>query len=156
MMKGHSYSLTTRWDGHQQETPYTYESYTRAHVIEIDGKSDLKMSADPCFMGDSQRINPEDCLLAALSSCHMLSFLAFAAMRKVKVVSYVDRASGVMVQEDLGGHFTEVTLRPTVTITKESDRSLAIELHEQANRNCFIASSVNFPVKHEVEVHIHS
>ena len=152
MTKEHHYAMTTDWVGHDAAQPFTYKSYSRTHLIGIDGKPTLEMSADPSFLGDPSKLNPEDCLIAALSGCHMLSYLALAAMRKVTVVAYTDHATGVMLQEGDGGHFTEVTLRPKVTILKEADTELAHELHGLASKNCFIASSVNFPVLHKAEI----
>lgn len=148
MQKEHHYSAQTTWVGHDPAQPFTYKSYDRSHVFKVDGKPELEMSADPNFLGNPNILNPEDCLIAALSSCHMLSYLAFAAMRKVAVVSYVDHASGVMLQDGNGGRFSKVTLAPTVTILNEKDRDIAAALHHTASENCFIAASVNFPVLH--------
>lgn len=152
MPKEHHYAATTTWVGHDPQAAFTYRSYSRAHRFEVDGKPALELTADPSFRGDAATLNPEDCLLAALSSCHMLSYLALAALRKVAIVAYADRVSGVMVQEGAGGRFTQVTLRPTVTLRKASDRDVALELHHKASQSCFIASSVNFPVHHEAVV----
>ena len=107
------------------------------------------MSADPAFLGDPSKLNPEDCLLVALASCHMLSYLALAAIKGLTIVGYKDRPTGTMIQQDLGGQFSQVTLRPEVTIPASADSNLAQELHASANKTCFIASSVNFPVNHE-------
>ena len=154
MNKEHKYQATTTWVGHDPKTPFTYQFYDRSHGFKVDGKPSLNLSADAGFLGDEKKLNPEDCLIAALSSCHMLSYLAFAAMRNVPVLSYVDHASGVMLQEGNGGRFTKVTLAPTVTILNESDRDMAEALHETANKNCFIASSVNFPIFHRATIRV--
>ena len=154
MNKEHHYKATTTWIGHNHETPFTYQSYDRSHSFEVDGKPSLNLSADASFLGDKNTLNPEDCLIAALSSCHMLSYLAFAAMRNVTVISYIDHATGVMLQEGNGGRFTKVTLAPTVTIRNEADRDIAMELHQTANKHCFIASSVNFPVDHQATIRV--
>lgn len=154
MQKEHHYRATTTWVGHDPKTAFTYKSYDRAHVFEVEGKPRLNLSADQSFLGDPKTHNPEDYLVAALSSCHMLSYLAFAAMRNVTVISYVDHASGVMLQEGNGGRFIQVTLSPTVTILNEADRDTALELHHTANDNCFIASSVNFPVLHQATIRV--
>lgn len=148
MAKTHLYNTTLTWDGADGETTINYKSYSRNHAIEIEGKAPFVMSADPAFLGDTSKLNPEDCLLVALSSCHMLSYLAFAAIKGVEVTAYVDRASGTMIEEGHGGRFIEVILKPVVTISARSDETLARELHPSASESCFIASSVNFPVKH--------
>ncbi len=148
MEKEHHYEATVTWTGLESGAPVDYKSYSRNHTVEIPGKKPFPMSADPAFLGDRSVLNPEDCLLVALASCHMLSYLAFAAIKGLKVVSYKDYPSGTMIQEGHGGRFSEVVLRPEVTISAGSDKDLALELHEMANKSCFIASSVNFPVKH--------
>ncbi|MGE5766412.1 MAG: OsmC family protein, partial [Bacteroidota bacterium] len=103
------------------------------------------------FRGDPNLHNPEDMLVLALSSCHMLSYLALAALEGLEVVAYEDSAQGTMQQEGRGGRFTDVLLRPRVTVAPGSDLSRAEALHDEAHRTCFIANSVNFPVRHEAE-----
>jgi organic hydroperoxide reductase OsmC/OhrA len=99
------------------------------------------------------RWNPEEMLLGALSQCHLLSYLHVCATNGVVVTGYTDDASGTMVQTgDGGGHFTEVTLRPAVTVADKSMRDKALALHHEASTKCFIAASVNFPVRHEPTV----
>src|SRR3546814_6469486 len=108
-------------------------------------------SSDVCSsdLGDPDLHNPEDMLVLALSSCHMLSYLALAALEGLEVVAYEDSARGTMQQEGRGGRFTEVVLHPRVTIAAGSDLDRAKALHEEAHGTCFIANSVNFPVRHE-------
>ena len=92
-------------------------------------------------------------LVAALSACHLLSYLHLCATAGIVVVGYEDEATGTMVEtENGGGHFTEVILRPRVSISREADREKALELHHKAHELCFIASSVNFPVRAEPEI----
>ncbi|MFT4189237.1 MAG: OsmC family protein [Aeromicrobium sp.] len=88
-------------------------------------------------------------LLAALSQCHLLSYLHSAVNHGIVVVDYADDAAGVMEQSGQGGRFTSVTLRPRVTITDPAQIELATAIHAEASENCFIAASVNFPVRHE-------
>ena len=117
------------------------------------GKPALLGSADPAFRGDASLHNPEELLLAALSSCHMLSFLALCVRARIPVVAYTDSASGTMSEKAphrMG--FTEVVLCPRVVIAKGADAGKAKALHEQAHQLCFIANSVNFPVRHEAEI----
>jgi organic hydroperoxide reductase OsmC/OhrA len=91
-------------------------------------------------------------LLAALSQCHLLSYLHVAATNGIVVTGYTDSATGTMEQtHDGGGHFTSATLRPLVTISA-GDPELALALHHEASEKCFIAASVNFPVLHEPTV----
>lgn len=148
----HHYQAKVTWDAADGSTTKSYKDYTRDHKVEIPGKPTLPLSADPAFLGNPGLLNPEDCLLTALASCHMLSYLALAALQGVEVIAYEDEASGTMMQSGQGGHFTEVVLRPVVTISAGSGRTLAEELHRQASEACFIAASMNFPVKHEPQI----
>ena len=109
-------------------------------------------SADPTFHGNRDRYNPEQLLLSSLAQCHMLSYLHVAVNHGVVVVSYEDRAEGAMrLNRDGSGEFTDVLLHPRVGLADESQRALADGLHEEAHRVCFIARSVNFPVRHSPE-----
>ena len=109
-------------------------------------------SADRPFRGDPTLWNPELLLLAALSECHLLSYLAFCARAGVVVTAYADAASATMVQEGMGGHFTEAVLRPAVVVEDAAMVEQAAALHGPAHDACFIASSVSFPVRHEATV----
>jgi organic hydroperoxide reductase OsmC/OhrA len=91
-------------------------------------------------------------LVAALAQCHMLSYLHMAVRAKVVVTGYTDDASGTMQQQGVGGAFTEVTLRPRVTVAEASMVEAARAAHADARAACFIANSVNFPVHHEPEI----
>ena len=139
-----------RWTGNTGQGTREYRGYERAHEYAIEGKPVILGSSDPAFRGDKTRHNPEELLVMALSSCHLLSYLHLCATNKVVVVAYEDAAVGTMVESvEKGGQFTEVVLRPTVTIEAGSDAALAESLHEKAHHYCFIANSVNFPVRCE-------
>jgi organic hydroperoxide reductase OsmC/OhrA len=119
-------------------------------VTVADGRPELAGSSDPAFRGDKTRWNPELELVAALSQCHMLSYLHVCATAGVVVTAYEDAPYGLMAETaDGGGHFTEVVLRPRVTVQAADMAGAARELHAQASAKCFIAGSVNFPVRHE-------
>ncbi len=146
----HRYALTVRWTGNLGPGTASYRGYSRDHDVEIPGLPVLKGSADPTFHGDRNRYNPEQLLLAALSQCHMLSFLHVAVKQGVVVTAYEDRAEGLMrTNRDGSGQFESVTLRPLVTTAAHVSVEVLEELHAQANKVCFIARSVNFPVLHE-------
>lgn len=151
----HDYALHARWEGAGTAGTTTYASYTRALEVRIGDKPPLALSADPAFRGDESRHNPEDLLLAALASCHMLSYLALCARKRITVLSYEDHAHArLVVHPDGGGELESVTLRPRVTIAAGGDRELAVALHADAGRLCFIARSVRTPVHHEPVVEI--
>ena len=141
-MKSHSYKATTTWTGDLGKGTASYRAYGRTHDIAIYGKPTLAGSADPAFRGDADRWNPEDALVGAISSCHMLWFLHLASSAGWVVRSYVDQAEAVMeMNEDGSGQFASATLHPVVTISA-GDLSLEDDLHQM----CFIARSLNFEV----------
>jgi organic hydroperoxide reductase OsmC/OhrA len=147
MSREHHYRLALTWTGSGVAATTSYAAYSREFLVEVEGKSPLRGSADPLFRGDPTLHNPEEMLIAALSGCHMLSFLALAARSGLAVVAYADSSEGTMVFEGGGGRFTRVTLHPRVTLAPGGDPSLVHALHEQAHAACFIANSVNFPVE---------
>ncbi len=148
----HEYSVGLEWTGNRGTGTSSYRAYGRDHVVSAEGKHDIAGSADRVFYGDRDRWNPEEMLLAALSQCHMLSYLHVAASHGVVVVGYSDAATGVMEETgDGGGHFTSATLRPRVTVLEPGMVELAGQLHHEASVKCFIAASVSFPVGHEPE-----
>jgi organic hydroperoxide reductase OsmC/OhrA len=127
-----------------------YRDYRRSHDISGAGKETINGSSDPLFRGDAKRWNPEELLVASLSACHQLWYLHLCADAGVVVEAYEDEAQGVMEEaEDGGGRFVEVILRPRVRIAWGSDKTRALSLHLQAHAKCFIARSVNFPVRCE-------
>jgi organic hydroperoxide reductase OsmC/OhrA len=153
----HRYEVTTTWTGNRGTGTSGYRDYGRDHEIGADGRPVIAGSSDPVFRGDKTRWNPELELLAALSQCHMLSYLHVCVTAGVVVTAYEDAPYGLMAEtDDDGGHFTEVVLRPKVTVADAGMARKAQELHEQANEKCFIASSVNFPVRHEPSVTVAS
>ncbi len=154
MHKAHSFKVGVTWTGNTGGGTSAYQAYERAHEISAGGKPPIHGSSDPVFRGDAERYNPEELLVAALSACHMLSYLHLCADSGVVVTAYEDRAEGTMKMTGGGGHFTEVVLRPAVTIREGCDPRLAQALHERAHHLCFIASSVNFEVKVEPTVKV--
>ena len=152
MGRRHHYETRTVWTGDRGEGTASYRGYDRAHETSAAGRPVLASSSDPAFRGDADRWNPELLLVAALSQCHMLSYLHHCAVSGVTVVAYEDEAAGTMAQEGDGGRFEEVVLRPQVTVAEPGMVERAAALHEDASRTCFIAASVNFPVRHEPRI----
>ncbi|MBI2274503.1 MAG: OsmC family peroxiredoxin [Chitinophagaceae bacterium] len=150
MEREHHYAVTTEWTGNTGTGTQSYRSYERSHEIRVENKAGIQGSSDPAFRGDKTKHNPEDLLLASLSACHMLWFLHFCSEAEVIVTAYTDHAVGTMAETSNGsGHFTEVILRPQVVVTHASMIDTANALHTKAHQYCFIANSVNFPVRHE-------
>ncbi len=150
MHRSHHYITNVQWTGNKGTGTSGYRDYERSYTLRIDGKADVQGSSDPAFRGDKTKHNPEEFLVAALSTCHMLSYLHVCTVAGVVVLDYTDQATGTMEETpDGGGHFTEVVLHPVVTVADQSMVEKANELHHKASQLCFIANSVNFPVKHE-------
>ena len=150
MSREHNYCVNVMWTGNTGNGTSSYQAYKRDHQISVIGKPPIPGSSDPKFRGDAARYNPEELLVAALSTCHMLWYLHLCADAGVIVTAYEDQPEGVMVEEAGGeGQFVSVVLRPRVTIAPDSDAALAERLHHAAHEKCFVARSMNFPVSHE-------
>jgi organic hydroperoxide reductase OsmC/OhrA len=152
MPKSHHYEVQVTWTGNTGSGTTGYRDFARDHEITgagVPGKPPIPGTADPAFRGLAERWNPEELLVASLSQCHMLWYLVLCARAGVIVTEYTDRPSGTMVETPEGsGHFTEVTLRPEVTIATPDLLDEATKLHAKAHEMCFIANSTNFPVHH--------
>lgn len=150
----HRFDCRLVWTGATRGPTASYDTYSRECRVDFPGKPSLKMSSAPVFRGDPALHDPEDLLVAALSVCHFLSYAALCARAGIHVVAYEDDASGVMERVGRSFKFTDVLLKPRVTLAAGSDAEKARALHEEAHATCFIASSVNFPVRHEVSVSV--
>jgi organic hydroperoxide reductase OsmC/OhrA len=149
-MKHHLYKSTVTWTGNKGTGTNDYRSYERGHTISIDGKPDILGSSDAAFRGDKHKHNPEDLMVAALSSCHMLWYLHLCSDNAIIVTHYSDHATGTMHENaDGSGQFSEITLHPEVVVKDASMIEKANALHHDAHQMCFIARSVNFPVLHK-------
>jgi organic hydroperoxide reductase OsmC/OhrA len=151
MSKAHQYNTQLAWTGNTGEGTRAYSSYERSHIISVENKPAIPGSSDPHFRGDSSRYNPEELLVASLSSCHMLWFLHMCSEQGIVVTAYEDAATGSMLEDaDGGGRFTAVVLHPKVWVKNYDGNAENINaLHAAAHKKCFIANSCNFPVKCE-------
>jgi organic hydroperoxide reductase OsmC/OhrA len=120
------------------------EEDSRAHTIEL-GEQALSASSAPEYKGDPAKADPEEMLIGALSSCHMLWFVALARAKRLSLVSYEDDAGGILD----GRRFTGAILRPQVEFDDGTDAATIRELHRKSHERCFISNSVNFPVEVE-------
>ncbi|MGC5012343.1 OsmC family protein [Streptosporangium sp. DT93] len=150
MTTTHTYDVTVGWTGNLGSGTDGYRSFSRDHEVTAGGKAAIAASSDPAFRGDPARWNPEELLVASVSQCHMLWYLHLCAAGGVTVVEYQDRAHGVMTMDESGGggRFTEIVLRPEVTVADPSTAEKARALHGDVHALCFIARSLNFPVTH--------
>jgi organic hydroperoxide reductase OsmC/OhrA len=151
MLGEHRYAVDLEWQGDRGDGTASYRAYGRQHAVRAEGKlHEIAGSSDRAFHGDRDRWNPEELALAALSQCHMLSYLHVATLHGVVVVGYTDAATATMHEDGRGGgRIVEAVLRPRVVVAEPGMRQLAESLHHEASQKCFIAASVNFPVRHE-------
>jgi organic hydroperoxide reductase OsmC/OhrA len=139
----------------RRTTPdFTYEGHDRAHEWQFDGGVTVPASSAPAFRGVPERVDPEEAYVAALSSCHMLTFLAIAARKRLTIDAYEDDAVGQMEKNETGRlAITKVTLRPRITWAPGTTvTEVELErLHHQSHLECFIANSVKTDVTVEAQ-----
>jgi len=149
MKRQHNYSATIKWTGNKGKGTLNYKEFERGYTISINNKPNILGSSDPAFLGDKTKHNPEELLLASLSSCHMLWYLHLCSESNVIITTYIDNPIGIMIEKQNGsGKFSEVILKPIVVVKEKSMIEKAIKLHAKANELCFIANSVNFKILH--------
>jgi organic hydroperoxide reductase OsmC/OhrA len=154
--KEHHYSCRIAWTGNRGDGNRTYKGYDRTWDIETPGKPVINCSNDPLLGGDPSLPNPEDLLLSALSSCHMLWYLHLASKAGIVVQYYRDNPVGIGRSEPNGaGQFVRAVLRPTIGLAAGSDRARAGAIHHEIHRYCFIARSVKFPVEFDATYETH-
>jgi organic hydroperoxide reductase OsmC/OhrA len=148
MKHEHHYKLSAKWEGNTGTGTSGVRNYDRSHTVSISGKPVLHLTTDNPAVGDKTKLNPEDLLVTATASCHMLSYLYVCALEGVVIVDYTDDATGIMVENEAGGgQFKEITLNPVCVVKDKSMIERAIELHHKAHEVCYIANSLNFEVK---------
>ena len=145
----HRYNVEVQWTGNQGTGTSGYREYSRDHVARAGAKPEIAGSSDAAFRGDPTRWNPEDLFVTAISACHQLWYLHLCADAGVCVLAYRDDAQGTMLDSPEPGRFTEIILRPRVIIRSGDDVQLAARLHHSAHEKCFLANSVNFPIRCE-------
>lgn len=137
------HKATIRW---RRETPdFEYKTFDRAHVWDFPGGQSLQSSSAPEYFGNPEYANPEEGLVASLSSCHMLTFLAIAARKRLTVDLYEDEASGILEKNPRGRMLvTRITLRPRVVFGGDNvpDGKTLAAMHHKAHENCFVANSL--------------
>jgi organic hydroperoxide reductase OsmC/OhrA len=152
MAKEHIYKVKTEWRGGPDGTK-NIRSYDRSHTVSIAGKPSLNLTTDNAAVGDPNKLNPEDLLVSAVSSCHMLSYLYVCSLEGVIITGYTDQATGIMIENEKdGGSFREIVLNPVCTVSDENMISKAISLHHKAHVICYIAGSVNFEIRCNPEI----
>jgi organic hydroperoxide reductase OsmC/OhrA len=150
MSQTHRYATQLEWQG---STRQGYEHYDRRHRV-VTGRAEtaLELSSDAIFRGDEKLTNPEQLLVAAASSCQLLSFLAIAARARIDVTAYSDAAEGIMPEDDPPTRITEIVLRPRITIVSDVPLDRVLHYVQQAHNECYIANSLKSDVRVEPKV----
>jgi len=146
----HDFTSRIVWTGNRGTGTSGYRAYDRNWSIEVPGRPVIHCSNDPLLGGNPDLPNPEDLLLSALSACHMLWYLHLASDAGIVVTAYEDSPVGVgETAPDGAGRFLSATLRPHARLRPGADLARAAAIHGEIHRVCFIARSVNFPVRIE-------
>jgi organic hydroperoxide reductase OsmC/OhrA len=146
----HTYRSQLTWEG---STAVGYEHYERAHrVVMPPADGDLVLSSDPAFRGDPKLANPEVLLLAAASSCQLLSFLAIAARSGIDVLAYSDEAEAVMPEDDPPLRITRIVLRPRIVVAEGAPLDRVERIVHKAHEECYVANSLSTQVDVEPEI----
>jgi organic hydroperoxide reductase OsmC/OhrA len=149
-MTTHQYATTVTWEG---STGVGYDDFDRGHTAQVAPVATaLDLSGDPAFRGDGTRLNPEQLVVLAASSCQLLSFLAVAARARLDVVAYHDDAIGEMPEDDDPVRITRITLRPRITVRGDVPDARVLHLVEVGHRECYIANSLTTDVVIEPEI----
>jgi organic hydroperoxide reductase OsmC/OhrA len=150
----HKYEVSIEWTGNRGSGTSGYRDYGRDHLIQAGNKPAIPGSSDSAFLGDADRWNPEDLLVASASACHKLWYLHLCSEAGIAVLAYTDTAEGTMVDTPQHGQFKQIVLRPQVSIRTGDDPELAVRLHHAAHEKCYIANSVNFPIRCEPVIEV--
>ena len=137
-----TFSPTVSWHLGREES-FTPDTYSRDHEWTFEGGEVVLASTSPMYGGSANRVNPDEAVIAATASCHMLTFLAIAAKQRLVVRTYIDQPEGV-VEKNANGRMaiTRMVLRPRVVFDGDVDAEKLRKLHDSAHRNCFVANSL--------------
>jgi organic hydroperoxide reductase OsmC/OhrA len=153
MSDTHTFETTLVWPADAAQKLPPDPAFSRNSVLAAPGKPVIVASSPAVFGGDAARYNPEEMLMLSLSQCHLLTYLAIAAKKRIGILKYEDRVVGTLGMGPSGKmQMVDVLLRPRVTVAKGTNLADAQALHEKAHANCFMANSVNFAVRNEPSI----
>ena len=148
MSENHTFEATLTWPADPAQALPPDPAFSRNAVLGSPGHPDFPGSSPTIFGGEASRYNPEELVTIALAHCHMLTYLALAAKKRVAVLAYEDRATAVLGKDPASGKMKLISaqLRPKVTVAKGTNLEDARAMHAKAHEYCFVSNSVNFPV----------
>ena len=154
MSRVHTYATRLDWSG---STAVGYEEYGRGHTVRAaPAEAALELSSDPAFLGDPRHLNPEQLLVAAASSCQLLSFLAGAARARIEVLEYTDEAEGTMDESERPPWVQRIVLRPRIVVAPGTDEARVRRLVELGHEHCYIANTVRSELTVEPTIEVRS
>lgn len=154
MSENHTFTATLRWPADAAQKRPPDPAFSRNAILGSPGHPDFPGSSPTVFGGEDTRYNPEELVTLALAHCHMLTYLALAARKRVAVLAYEDRATAELGKDPTTGKMKllAATLRPRVTVARGTNLEEARAMHAKAHEHCFVANSVNFPVENAPEI----
>ena len=154
MSDTHTFEASVSWPADPAQKLPPDPAFSRNAVLASPGHPPVPGSAPTVYGGEASRYNPEELLTLSLAHCHMLTYLALAARKKVAVLAYEDHATGTLGKDPASGKmkFLAAQLRPRVTVAKGTNLEEAQAMHDKAHEYCFVSNSVNFPVEHAPEI----
>ncbi len=156
MTEPQHFRIRLEWPADPAQTAHPDANFSRNAIVSADGKAVVEVSSPTVFGGDASRYSPEELLIMSLAECHMLTFLVIASKKRLRVLHYADAAEGTLAIGEFGAagkmSMQEVVLHPRVLVARGSNLAEAKLMHEKARANCFVANSVNFPVRHLADI----
>ena len=154
MSEQHVFEASVTWPADPAQKRPPEPDYSRNSTLACPGHPPVPGSSPTVFGGEATRYNPEELVTIALAECHMLTYLALAAKRRVAVLAYEDHARASLGKDPVTGRMKLLSalLRPRVTVAKGTDLAQALAMHAKAHEHCFVANSVNFPVENAPEI----
>ena len=154
MSDDHTFEATVRWPADPAQKLPPDPAFSRNAELGSPGHPPIPGSSPTVFGGDASRYNPEELVAISLAHCHMLTYLAIAAKKKISVLSYEDRATSVLGKDPQSGKMKLLStkLRPRVTVARGTNLDDARAMHAKAHEHCFVANSVNFSVENAPEI----
>ena len=155
-MKQYQFQSKIEWTGNTGSGTFDPRSYDRSHTISVPTKKQvIEASSSSFFRGDESKLNPQELFLSSIASCHLMKYLHYCAENGIIVLAYEDHAEATVEEnEDGGGKFVSVLLKPKIIVSEQNMVSEAIELHKTIGDKCFVANSCNFPIACEPQVSV--
>ncbi|MFB9054551.1 OsmC family protein [Formosa undariae] len=147
------FKIQNYWDLETAQTEKQSGGSLKTHHVYLENGKEIQVSAAKPFKGDATKYNPEELLMAALSSCHFMSYIYVCEQANISILKYEDTVEGFLkLNDDGSGAFTKIILNPKVTVKTIDQIELAESLHQKAGSLCFIANSCAFDIEYKPEL----